>query len=140
MELVASDLLEPVDVDKVTAMVELARAMCPNIAPTIDMTLFTTMMKEAYRTVDLDYGMKEAKEWQQGKPPWGLDVIARVARHEQLITDHHYNLPAATRTFLQPSAVNRLSSDRVDKLSAQNPERHLLYDLVTGMPITTVEY
>lgn len=139
MESVASDLLEPVDVNKVTAMVELARAMCPNIAPTIDITLFTTMMKEAYRTVDLDYGMKEAREWQQGKPPWGLDVIARVARHEQLITDHYYNLPAATRTFLQPSAVNRLSPDRVDKLSAQNPERHLLYDLVKGMPITTVE-
>ena len=54
----------------------------------------------------------------------------------QLFQSSGYNLPLMVTTRLQPISHKRLSTDRVNNLSANKPERLLLHELTTGMRVS----
>ena len=81
---------------------------------------------------DKNYGIEAAVQWGNGYtfPPSMLRESVRLLKLSG------YNLPSMVTTRLQQLSHCRLSTDRVNSLSANNPERLPLLDLSKGMRVS----
>ena len=97
-----------------------------------EVSIVVAEAKEAARN---DFDANSANEWAQGYvfPSQYVESDARCLQAAQL------DFTTMVRRRLKTLSIDRLSSDRVERLRADNPERVLLLDLAQGMrvPIPT---
>ena len=102
----------------------------------IDSTLPTSnvlkIIHEATIFADKNYGIEAAVQWGNGYtfPP------SMLRESVILFKLSGYNLPSMVTTRLRHLSHCRLSPDRVNSLSTNNPERRLLFDLSKGMRVS----
>ena len=97
-----------------------------------------SLLHEAYHLADLAYNAQTAAAWGEKELPGGIPR-STILEHERLLAHHGGNFHAMATERLQDMTAERMSHDRVDRLSPTNPELELLHGLVEGMPVDLPE-
>ena len=88
-------------------------------------------MKEASEAARDDYGVESAKSWAGGYQ----FPEAYVASDASFLKSQMLDFTSMVRRRLLQLSGDRLSTERVEKLRADNPERTLMMELVGGMKV-----
>jgi hypothetical protein len=88
-------------------------------------------MKEASEAARDDYGVESAKTWAGGYQ----FPEAYVASDASFLKSQMLDFTSMVRRRLLQLSGDRLSTERVEKLRADNPERALMMELVGGMKV-----
>jgi hypothetical protein len=97
------------------------------------------VVRDAFRQANEQFGAHHAAAWGRLVPEWGGQGQARAEADEAAVRAAGMSLPEAATARLALTAGNRLSPERIGRLSPDNPERENLLKLAKGMHIYTAE-
>ena len=127
--------------EEINAMLRTAKVFCPEAAGSGEATTESVakVLREAFKQANDQYGAHHAADWGRLVPAWGGQGPARAEADEAEVRAAGMSLPDAARARLALTAGDRLSPERIGRLSPDNPERENLLKLAKGMPIATAE-
>ena len=127
---------------EIADMMQTIRIFHPNAAAASGTTTnesVAAVIRESFKQTNDQYGAAQAAEWGRLEPAWGGNGSERAARDESEVRAASMSLENAARARLFLTAGDRLSPQRIDRLSPDNPEIELLHKLAKGMPIHTAK-